>query len=589
MEFDQGSVVSEAPRHPPAFSLEGLSEKLQAFLALKAEDYGEREELGSSERSPGSSAGEHSVKPLRRQSTTAAKASSIGSDPAFHRQGSTQGQVTQREVKRPRSAEANGYPDRTISAEPRKTRAQVNHARSSVYERRSDEAGAQKESHEDQEQETRREERTGKKTKISEFLAKSSGSRSSGVQEQVVSSQGTPETIEDTAGIGAERTAGGKELSHEPRSKIRRFLENAGLLAPQSDVEEEEVKVGVVEEDESQSAGKSRLARFLDNAKRGVEVTSEEGANSPQSQENTEQAQEHPDRKVTKSGVVQKFRKRNFARKSQKLLKRNPKTKTLHRSEGSTTPIDRESRISIKKERAGSPTPVADGINEEPEFSPIYQVGLLAWRIVDSIEGYKAARVSEVCVGEFYEEDCYLIASTKLKRCGSQRHDIHMWLGARASKSLRSAALKKMVQLYQVLEGKAVLYRENEYHESHMLQSYYNLAGMKHLRSDWSRGFRRQSVSTRKRYVRLLLVKRNPKCCQFYEVDCTAKAVNEGRVCILDVGSEIYAYFGRKSDLRSRYGAQVELNRVSGSRSGKTKVHILEKNAVSSIVRERST
>lgn len=311
--------------------------------------------------------------------------------------------------------------------------------------------------------------------------------------------------------------------------------------------------------------GSSKLQAFLDDEKQGAEGVEEEAQES------------------RKEGRLEKF----LSEQEEEVAEWAEETEGTVEASGLKLKlfIEREKdQDSAAQEHLGhlDETPLT-GVNyeqvddnaalEESVFASVKQPGLQGW-LIDRVGSGYAATPIEWDLGDFYEEDCYLLSSTKKRRDGVTRTYVHLWQGSKATPVLKDAALDHLIQLFQLIKGKAVLYREREFYESQLLQSYFRESGMRHLRQSWYKE-KLHNDPTSENFRHFFTVKHSRRCSHAYEGG-RPKDIREDLAYILDLGLDLYAFSGQRANQHCKYGVATMLARVRNQRGGQTKTSVVD-------------
>jgi hypothetical protein len=121
--------------------------------------------------------------------------------------------------------------------------------------------------------------------------------------------------------------------------------------------------------------------------------------------------------------------------------------------------------------------------------------GLEIWRI----EKFNVVKVKKDKYGTFSEGDSYLILRTFAKTNTRYEWNIHYWLGINSSLDEMATAAIKAVELDDFLGGSPVQYREVQYHESKLFNSYFEPNGIRYMQGGVSSGFNQVAENTEKK------------------------------------------------------------------------------------------
>jgi gelsolin len=194
--------------------------------------------------------------------------------------------------------------------------------------------------------------------------------------------------------------------------------------------------------------------------------------------------------------------------------------------------------------------------------------GLEIWRI----EKFQVVPWPKDQYGSFYSGDSYIILYT-YKKVGQDalEWNAHMWVGEFTTKDEAGTAAYKIVELDDILERQAVLYREVQGHESELFLSYF--AVMHILDGGVESGFKKVPVEEYK--PRLLHIK-GKKNFRVRQVPLTAESLNKGDVFILDHGLNIYVWSGSKANSFEKFKAASIAKTIDEERQSLPKVFNLD-------------
>lgn len=214
----------------------------------------------------------------------------------------------------------------------------------------------------------------------------------------------------------------------------------------------------------------------------------------------------------------------------------------------------------------------------EKEFVGAGQkVGLEIWRVenkrtaADTPDfGVKRWPVEEY--GNFYTGDSYIALNTykvveEGKVTDKLAWDVHFWLGNESSQDEIGVAAYKTVELDDLLDDGPVQHRETQGHESPLFQSYFKQ--ICYMEGGIASGFRQ--VKPEEYKPRMFQVRRTKKSVRAFPVPCSANALNDGDVFVLDAGLKVYVFVGKSANAFEKMkGGAVAHNIVAG-RNGKAK------------------
>ena len=189
--------------------------------------------------------------------------------------------------------------------------------------------------------------------------------------------------------------------------------------------------------------------------------------------------------------------------------------------------------------------------------------GLFVWRIED----FQVVAIPKAKIGEFYDGDSYIILhSYKLgdPKDGVQKlaHDIFFWLGGKTSQDEAGTAAYKTVELDEFLHGVGTQHREIQQQPS---QEFVALFPRLSIRSGGVRsGFHHVDTHMKPEAITLLLrIFKLPAAGRgdsiiVHEVEPTWQSLDEDDVFVLDKGTKIWVWQGKKcSPMEKAKAAQV--------------------------------
>lgn len=196
------------------------------------------------------------------------------------------------------------------------------------------------------------------------------------------------------------------------------------------------------------------------------------------------------------------------------------------------------------------------------------QDGLQVWRI----EKKNLVPVPSELFGDFYKGDAYLVLNVTNPRKGGGQYELHFWLGESSCDIERGLAAVFTVQMDEYLEEKLKVkvaeHRECQNFESSEFLGYFK-NGIKYKDGGVASGFR-HVVTNVVDEQRLLWVK-GRRIVRAVEVPVSWKSFNRGDSFILDLGNEIYLWFGSQSSgyerLKSSRVAKAIRDKERGGRA----------------------
>ena len=147
----------------------------------------------------------------------------------------------------------------------------------------------------------------------------------------------------------------------------------------------------------------------------------------------------------------------------------------------------------------------------------------------------------------------------------------HMWVGTFTTQDEAGTAAYKIVELDDLFNRAVVLYREVQGYESDLFLSYFNVIHI--MEGGVETGFKH--VPVEKYRPRLLQVKgrKNFRC---FEVELSAKSLNNHDIFILDNGLIIYNWIGSKSNPFEKFKAVTICESIRDQRQSRPKVISLD-------------
>ena len=160
--------------------------------------------------------------------------------------------------------------------------------------------------------------------------------------------------------------------------------------------------------------------------------------------------------------------------------------------------------------------------------------------------------------GVFYEGDSYILLCT-VKKGSSKQYNLHFWLGKDTSQDEAGTAAYKTVELDDQLGGCATQYREVQGSESPLFLSYFKKPikgkggnGIQYVPGGVSSGFKHVEQGV---YRTRLLQVRGCRVTRVSEVPVSASSLTQSDAFILDLGLDIFVYYGARISMPSKYKA----------------------------------
>jgi gelsolin len=188
--------------------------------------------------------------------------------------------------------------------------------------------------------------------------------------------------------------------------------------------------------------------------------------------------------------------------------------------------------------------------------------GLQVWRIED----FQVVPWPQEKTGEFYNGDSYIVLhSYKVGNKDDKDklyHDIFFWLGSKTSQDEAGTAAYKTVELDEFLHGAATQHREVQEAPSEEFMALF--PKLKILSGGVRSGFNHVEKDTKPETIRMLLrIFKHPPGARtaslvVHEVEPTWQSLDEEDVFVLDTGSKIWVWQGKKcSPMEKAKAAQV--------------------------------
>ena len=158
--------------------------------------------------------------------------------------------------------------------------------------------------------------------------------------------------------------------------------------------------------------------------------------------------------------------------------------------------------------------------------------------------------------------------------------DVHFWLGRETTQDEAGAAAIFTVQLDDQLGGAPVQHREVQDHESQLFLNYFK-NGIRYAPGGVASGFKEVEINAAGE-KRLFQVK-GKKNVRVRQVDVAIGSMNKGDCFILDAGSDIYVYVGKKSKRIEKMKAINAAHQIRDQdHNGRAAVHIVDEFSSSS-------
>ncbi|XP_035235243.1 gelsolin-like isoform X1 [Anguilla anguilla] len=198
------------------------------------------------------------------------------------------------------------------------------------------------------------------------------------------------------------------------------------------------------------------------------------------------------------------------------------------------------------------------------------QPGLQVWRIEDK----DLAPVPTELYGGFYKGDAYLVLNTTKQRSGDLQYSLHFWLGETSTVVENGVAAVFTTQMDEYLDDKPVQYREVQGNETNEFLGYFK-DGIKYMEGGVASGFRH--VVTNEVEIQRLLHVQGRHIVRAVEVPVSWQSFNQGDCFILDLGNEIYQWFGSQCSGYERLkSTRVAKGIRDSERGGRANVHVCD-------------
>ncbi|XP_004676783.1 PREDICTED: adseverin [Condylura cristata] len=205
-----------------------------------------------------------------------------------------------------------------------------------------------------------------------------------------------------------------------------------------------------------------------------------------------------------------------------------------------------------------------------PEFARAgKQAGLQVWRI----EKLELVPVPQSALGDFYVGDAYLVLHTTEGKRGFT-YRLHFWLGKECTQDESTAAAIFTVQMDDYLGGKPVQHREMQGYESTDFVGYFK-GGLKYKAGGVASGL--NHVITNDLTAQRLLHVKGRRVVRATEVPLSWASFNKGDCFIVDLGTDIYLWYGSSCNKYERLKAsQVAIGIRDNERKGRAQLIVVE-------------
>lgn len=190
------------------------------------------------------------------------------------------------------------------------------------------------------------------------------------------------------------------------------------------------------------------------------------------------------------------------------------------------------------------------------------EVGLTAGLRVWRIEDFQVVTWPRERYGQFYDGDSYIVLhSYEVGKDANKKlgHDIYFWLGSKTSQDEAGTAAYKTVELDEFLRGAACQHREVQAAPSEDFLALFPIVRI--LSGGVKSGFRHVEAAEKeeiKTLLRIFSAASKKSGIVVHEVEPTWQSLDEGDVFVLDTGTKIWVWQGKKcSPMEKAKAAQV--------------------------------
>nr|XP_060512188.1 macrophage-capping protein [Panthera onca] len=206
--------------------------------------------------------------------------------------------------------------------------------------------------------------------------------------------------------------------------------------------------------------------------------------------------------------------------------------------------------------QSGSPFPAS-----------VQDPGLHVWRV----EKLKPVPVARENQGIFFSGDSYLV----LHNGPEELSHLHLWIGQQSSRDEQGACAMLAVHLNTLLGERPVQHREVQGNESDLFMSYFP-RGLKYQEGGVESAFHKTSPGATPAAIKKLYQVKGKKNIRATERPLSWDSFNTGDCFILDLGQNIFAWCGGKSNILERNKARdLALAIRDSERQGKAQVEIV--------------
>ncbi|XP_026014082.1 scinderin like a [Astatotilapia calliptera] len=192
--------------------------------------------------------------------------------------------------------------------------------------------------------------------------------------------------------------------------------------------------------------------------------------------------------------------------------------------------------------------------------------GLQVWRV----ENMDLKPVPPALYGDFFTGDAYILLYTTK----APSYNVHSWIGDEASQDESGAAAIFITQLDDHLQGAAIQYNEFQNQESTTFLGYFK-SGIKYKKGGVASGFKH--VVTNDVDVKRLLHLKGRRPVRATEEDLSWQSFNKGDSFIIDLGKNIYCWFGSEANhFEKLKTTQMARDIRDNERNGRGEVHTID-------------
>eukprot|EP00566_Odontella_aurita_P001449 CAMPEP_0113548138 /NCGR_PEP_ID=MMETSP0015_2-20120614/12733_1 /TAXON_ID=2838 /ORGANISM="Odontella" /LENGTH=372 /DNA_ID=CAMNT_0000448747 /DNA_START=23 /DNA_END=1141 /DNA_ORIENTATION=- /assembly_acc=CAM_ASM_000160 len=208
-------------------------------------------------------------------------------------------------------------------------------------------------------------------------------------------------------------------------------------------------------------------------------------------------------------------------------------------------------------------------------------VGVQVWRVENQRSGCDTADFGinpwpKNLYGQFHRGDSYIVLETSEDADGSLFWDIYFWIGSESSQDEYGVAAYKANELDDLLGDVPIQHREVEGYESPEFLACFSKTGIQYLEGGMDSGFRQVDADEGSLELPTSLCRirrKNNVTCSF-EVPLACASLNEGDAFLLDIGKEIYTWYGSECSPFEKSKAANLAHNIATGRHGITNVTV---------------